>query len=261
MVSGSAALPTQVLDQWHKISGHILLERYGMSEIGMALTNPYEQDCRKPGHVGNPFPSVNVRIVKPGTENEVLVSGDSDGTKLHRDVETTNKVEELVGDLQVKGPSVFRCYYNKPEATKKEFTNDGWFKTGDTSQYVPSTSLTGMGSYKILGRTSVDIIKSGGYKIGALDIERVFLEHPNVKDIAICGVSDDTYGQKVGAVIVLSQKESSLELNELRDWAKNRMPRYSLPTVLKIMDELPRNAMGKVNKKELIKIAFSDLSN
>ena len=75
MVSGSAALPTQVLDQWHKISGHILLERYGMSEIGMALTNPYEQDCRKPGHVGNPFPSVNVRIVKPGTENEVLVSG------------------------------------------------------------------------------------------------------------------------------------------------------------------------------------------
>ena len=142
MVSGSAALPTQVLDQWHKISGHILLERYGMSEIGMALTNPYEQDNRKPGHVGNPFPSVKVRIVKPGTENEVLVSGDSDGTKLHRDVETTNAVEELVGDLQVKGPSVFRCYYNKPEATKKEFTNDGWFKTGDTSQYVPSTSLT-----------------------------------------------------------------------------------------------------------------------
>ena len=83
-----------------------------------------------------------------------------------------------------------------------------------------------MGSFKILGRTSVDIIKSGGYKIGALDIERVFLEHPNVKDIAVCGVSDDTYGQKVGAVIVLSEKETSLELNELRDWAKNRMPLY-----------------------------------
>ena len=257
MVSGSAALPTQVLDQWQKISGHILLERYGMTEIGMALTNPYDQDSRKPGHVGNPFPTVNVRIVKAGTDNEVLAEGDSESTKIHRDIECNDLALEIVGDLQVKSPSVFRCYYNKPEATRKEFTNDGWFKTGDTSEFVPSKDLDCQGSFKILGRTSVDIIKSGGYKIGALDIERIFLEHPNVKDVAICGIEDPTYGQRVAAVIVLDHENTPLELNDLRDWARNKMPHYSLPTVLKVMEELPRNAMGKVNKKELIKIAFT----
>jgi malonyl-CoA/methylmalonyl-CoA synthetase len=256
MVSGSAALPTQVLNQWKKISGHVLLERYGMTEIGMALTNPYDQDHRKPGHVGNPFPTVNVRIVKAGTDDQVLVEGDSESTRMHRDIEKQgDEAEDIAGDLQVKSPSVFRCYYNKPEATKKEFTKDGWFKTGDTAQFEPTNLQNG--SFKILGRTSVDIIKSGGYKIGALDIERVLLEHSNIKDVAICGVEDLKYGQKVAAVIVLDDKNTNLELNDLRDWAKNKMPHYSMPTIMKIMDELPRNAMGKVNKKELVKIAFS----
>ena len=257
MVSGSAALPTPVLDQWQKISGHVLLERYGMSEIGMALTNPYEQDSRKPGHVGNPFPSVNVRLVKTGTDDQVIVEGDSESSKMHRDIESGDKNVDIVGDLQVKSSSVFRCYYNKPDATKKEFTSDGWFKTGDTAQYVPSPSITGEGTFKILGRSSVDIIKSGGYKIGALEVERILLEHPNIKDVAVCGVEDITYGQKVAAVIVLNQTNSSIELTELRSWCKDKMPHYTMPTVLKIMDELPRNAMGKVNKKELIKVAFT----
>lgn len=256
MVSGSAALPTQVLNHWQKISGHVLLERYGMTEIGMALTNSYEQDNRKPGHVGNPFPSVNVRLVKTGTDDQVIVEGDSESSTMHRDIHSSDKGEDIVGDLQVKSPSVFRCYYNKVEATKKEFTNDGWFKTGDTAQFVPSVNLNGEGSFKILGRSSVDIIKSGGYKISALDVERILLEHPNIKDVAICGVEDLTYGQKVAAVIVINQTNVPLELTELRDWAKDKMPHYSMPTILKVMDELPRNAMGKVNKKELIKIAF-----
>ena len=258
MVSGSAALPTQVLNQWHKISGHVLLERYGMTEIGMALTNPYDQDSRKPGHVGNPFPTVNVRIVKPGTDDQILAEGDSDSTRIHRDIETSETTEDIVGDLQVKSPSVFRCYYNKPEATRKEFTADGWFKTGDTAQYVPSNTRDGQGSYKLVGRTSVDIIKSGGYKIGALEIERIFLEHPDIKDIAVCGVTDSAYGQRVGVVVVLKDESSELELNNIRDWAKNKMPHYSMPTKLKTMKELPRNAMGKVNKKELVKIAFEN---
>ena len=260
MVSGSAALPTQVLNQWHKISGHILLERYGMTEIGMALTNPYDQDSRKPGHVGNPFPTVHVRVVKPGTDDQILVEGDSDSTRVHRDIESSETPDDIVGDLQVKSPSVFRCYYNKPEATKKEFTADGWFKTGDTAQYVPSNTRDGQGSYKLVGRTSVDIIKSGGYKIGALEIERIFLEHPDIKDIAICGVPDSTYGQRVGAVVVINDGTTEFEVNDMRDWAKTKMPHYSMPTKLKIMKELPRNAMGKVNKKELVKIAFGDES-
>ena len=258
MVSGSAALPTQVLNQWQKISGHILLERYGMTEIGMALTNPYDQDLRKPGHVGNPFPTVNVRIVKPGTDNQILAEGDCDSTRVHRDIEISETPDDIVGDLQVKSPSVFRCYYNKQEATKKEFTADGWFKTGDTAQYVPSNTRDGKGSFKLVGRTSVDIIKSGGYKIGALEIERIFLEHPDIKDIAVCGVPDPTYGQRVGAVIVLNDKSPGLELDDIRKWAENQMPHYSMPTKLKIMEELPRNAMGKVNKKELVKIAFEN---
>jgi len=249
MVSGSAALPTPVLQQWLEISGHTLLERYGMTEIGMALTNPYNQDDRKPGHVGQPFPNVQVRIVAAGSEDDVLVEGHYKGS--HR-VKGAGSAEDsdLVGDLQVKGPSVFRCYYNRAEATAKEFTADGWFKTGDTAQFHPDT-----GSYKILGRTSVDIIKSGGYKIGALDVERVLLEHPLIKEVAVVGVEDDTWGQRVGAVVVVSG-DTSLELAQVNEWAKDRLPKYCLPTLLCLMDEIPKNAMGKINKKELVKVAF-----
>ena len=259
MVSGSAALPTQVLDHWKKISGHTLLERYGMTEIGMALTNPYEEDMRLPGHVGNPFPTVRARLVKTGTNDQIIAGSDSEESTMHRDITVTGTNEDIIGDLQIKGPSVFRCYYNREEATKKEFTNDGWFKTGDTAQFVPSKILSDTrGSYKILGRTSVDIIKSGGYKIGALDVERVLLEHPRIKDIAVCGVEDVTYGQKVGAVVVVDDNNIPLELSELRSWAEDKMPPYCMPTILKIMVELPRNVMGKVNKKELVKIAFTE---
>ena len=241
MVSGSAALPTPILHKWHSISGHTLLERYGMTEIGMALTNPYDQNQRLAGYVGIPFPNVTARIVKQGSENQVLVEGGYDGSQVMAK-------GDLSGDLQIKGPSVFRCYYNRAEATKKEFTEDGWFKTGDTAQYDPEAR-----AYKILGRTSVDIIKSGGYKIGALNIERVLLEHPSITDVAVCGVPDETWGQRVGAVIVASE---ALQLKSLNEWAKEKLPKYCLPTLLKQMDELPKNAMGKVNKKELVKIAF-----
>ena len=148
---------------------------------------------------------------------------------------------------------MFRCYHNRPEATAKEFTADGWFKTGDTAQFYPDS-----GSYKILGRTSVDIIKSGGYKIGALDVERVLLEHPRIKEVAVLGVPDDTWGQRVGAVVVSTAADQGapLELAQINDWAKDRLPKYSLPTLICQMDEIPKNAMGKINKKELVKSAF-----
>jgi malonyl-CoA/methylmalonyl-CoA synthetase len=114
-------------------------------------------------------------------------------------------------------------------------------------------------NHQILGRTSVDVIKSGGYKIGALDVERTLLEHPKIREVAVCGIEDLTYGQKVAAIIVMDETDTSLELNDLRVWAQNKMPNYTIPTVLKIMKELPRNDMGKVNKKELIKIAFPSI--
>jgi len=183
MVSGSAALPTPVLEKWKELTGHTLLERYGMTEIGMALSNPLD-GTRTPGAVGSPLPGVKARIVR-WTDSEsgygVLAEGDSSSVSVDISEE---------GELLISGPNVFQEYLNKPEATKKEFTEDGWFKTGDTAKVEN-------GIFKILGRTSVDIIKSGGYKISALDVERILLTHQNIQDIAVVGVEDLTWGQKV----------------------------------------------------------------
>ena len=140
---------------------------------------------------------------------------------------------------------MFKCYYNNPEATKKEFTDDGWFITGDTVEYID-------GAYKILGRKSVGIIKSGGYKLSALEIETQLLGLKEIKEVAVMALPDATWGQKVAAVIVWSGKE--LNPIEFKELAKSRVAPYAIPTVLKSMDELPRNHLGKVNKKELVKI-------
>ena len=147
MVSGSAALPQPIFEEWQQKTGHTLLERYGMTEIGMALTNPYAGQ-RKPGFVGHPFPGVQARIVGP--DGKVLVQGDDISTSIS--AKSNDENEEVNGDLQIKGPNVFKCYYGRAEATAKEFTDDGWFKTGDTAQFSEQ-------SFKILGRSSVDIIK------------------------------------------------------------------------------------------------------
>lgn len=234
-------MPTPVLGAWQAATGHTLLERYGMTEIGMALSNPLH-GTRHPGAVGSPLPGVQVRIVRWLEDGGCQVVAEA----------TSEKVEVYVegqeGELLVKGPNVFKEYHNKPEATAKEFTEDGWFKTGDTSQVVD-------GVFKILGRTSVDIIKSGGYKISALDVERVLLTHPHIKDVAVVGVEDQVWGQVVSAVVVA--RREGLSLQEVRQWAKDRMPGYSLPNKMVVLDELPRNVMGKVNKKELVKQIFS----
>lgn len=240
MVSGSAALPVPVLERWREVSGHTLLERYGMTEIGMALSNSLAGE-RFPGCVGRPLPGVQAKVVRWGEGGacQVLAGGDS---------ESISTADSEEGELLIKGPNVFKEYYNKPEATKKEFTEDGWFKTGDTAKVEA-------GVFKILGRTSVDIIKSGGYKISALDVERVLLTHPDILDVAVVGVEDQTWGQKVAAVVVIN-KGSSMDLRMLKEWSKDKMAKYWTPTELKILEEMPRNTMGKVNKKELVKNIF-----
>jgi malonyl-CoA/methylmalonyl-CoA synthetase len=123
--------------------------------------------------------------------------------------------------------------------------------TGDTASYED-------GAYRILGRTSVDIIKSGGYKISALDIERHLLEHPMIAEVAVVGIPDITWGQKVAAIVLLRQQEknASLSLEDLRQWSKDRLPAYQVPTVLRVVNNIPRNALGKVNKKELVADLF-----
>jgi len=223
MVSGSAALPVQVLETWQNISSHFLLERYGMTEIGMALSNPLEGQ-RLPGYVGKPLPQVEVRLV------------DSQG----------NPVQEgIPGEIQVKGDGVFLEYWQNPEATKKAF-QDGWFCTGDFA-------VVENDNYRILGRLSVDIIKTGGYKVSALEIEEVLRTHPDIQECAVVGISDPEWGERVGAAIVLKSAHS-LTIESLRSWAKERLAVYKVPTKLLLLRELPRNAMGKVIKPDLSRL-------
>ncbi|MBD2521702.1 AMP-binding protein [Nostoc sp. FACHB-133] len=223
MVSGSAALPVQVLEKWQTISGHFLLERYGMTEIGMALSNPLYGE-RLAGYVGKPLPEVEVRLVD---ENGELVPV---GTP---------------GEIQVKGPGVFLEYWQNPQATAKAF-QDGWFCTGDTA-------VIENGSYRILGRMSVDIIKTGGYKVSALEIEEVLRSHPDIQECAVVGVADIEWGERVCAALVL-QGLQPLTLESFRSWAKERLAVYKVPTQILIVEELPRNAMGKVTKPTVVEL-------
>jgi malonyl-CoA/methylmalonyl-CoA synthetase len=227
MVSGSAALPVTTLERWKEISGHTLLERYGMTEIGMALSNPLH-GRRVPGSVGTPLPSVKVRLVD----------------------ESANEVEPGVpGEIEVRGPSVFAEYWNKPDATAIAFRN-GWFRTGDMA-------VVQDGVYRILGRTSVDIIKTGGHKVSALEIEEELRQHPAICECAVVGVPDQEWGERVGAAVVLETGES-LSIDELRAWCRDRLANYKLPSRLRVVETLPRNAMGKVTKPALAASFKSD---
>ena len=228
MVSGSAALPVSVLEKWKAISGHTLLERYGMTEIGMALSNSYRGE-RRAGHVGLPLPDVEIRLVN--SEGKAVGTGEA-------------------GEIQVKGPSVFKEYWQKPEATEAAFV-DSWFRSGDIAVFNE-------GSYKILGRDSVDIIKSGGYKISALEIEDVLRQHPLIKDCAVVGLPDEEWGEIVAASLVLNDK--GLIFNDLKNWLKDLLPAYKVPRKFMIQEELPRNTLGKVTKKA-VKAAFSQLEH
>ncbi len=218
MVSGSAALPVSVLAKWQSISGHTLLERYGMTEIGMALSNPLHGE-RRPGFVGLPLPGMNVRLV-----DETGRVIDEDGRQ---------------GEIEVRGPNIFLEYWNRPDATQQAF-RDGWFCTGDIS-------VREDGYYRILGRSSVDIIKTGGYKVSALEIEEMLRTHPALRECAVVGVEDPEWGERVCAAVICRADET-LTLDALRAWAKERLAPYKVPSRLQVLDELPRNVMGKVTK-------------
>ncbi|KAM9409532.1 malonate--CoA ligase ACSF3, mitochondrial isoform 2-T3 [Pholidichthys leucotaenia] len=241
MVSGSAALPLPTLQHWEEITGHRLLERYGMTEIGMALSNPL-RGPRIPGAVGLPLPDVEVRIVMNSTTNITVAEG------THKETQIRPGLEGKEGELLVRGPSVFKEYWSRPQETKESFTDDGWFKTGDTAVYKD-------GVYWIMGRSSVDIIKSGGYKISALEVEHHLLAHPDIVDVAVIGAPDVVWGQKVTAVVQL-KRGLSMTLSELKTWAREHMVPYTIPTGLVLVEEMPRNQMGKINKKDLLRHFF-----
>jgi malonyl-CoA/methylmalonyl-CoA synthetase len=224
MVCGSAALPVTVMEKWEKISGHTLLERYGMTEIGMAISNPYDGE-RKAGYVGLPLPGVQIRLA---------------------DENNNDVAKDEPGEIQVKGENVFQEYWNKPDATKKTFTENGWFKTGDVA-------IMEDGYYRIMGRNSVDIIKSGGYKISALEIEEVLRTHPAIKDCAVVGLENEEWGELVAAALVAAENEK-IDTPALNAWIRERMPAYRVPRKYIEVKELPRNAMGKVTKNDVKKL-------
>ena len=190
-----------------------------MTEIGVGATNPLDAAQRRPGTVGMPLPTVETRIVDD--------------------------------ELWVAGPSVFLEYHGKPDATRDSFVLEGgtrWFRTGDT------VAREADGTLRILGRTSVDILKSGGYKLSALEIEDVLREHPAVADVAVVGLPDATWGERVVACVVARPGRSTECTEEaLRAFAKERLASYKVPRTIVPMTELPRNAIGKVVKPTLLK--------
>jgi malonyl-CoA/methylmalonyl-CoA synthetase len=221
MVSGSAALPVSILQRWKEISGHTLLERYGMTEIGMALSNPLRGE-RVPGSVGTPLPGVEIQLV--GDNSNPVPPG-------------------TPGEIEVRGPNVFTEYWGQPDATRDAF-RDGWFRTGDTA-------MVEVGVYRILGRTNVDILKTGGHKVSTLEIEEALRAHPAVAECAVVGVPDPEWGERVAAAVVLHDG-AGLDLSSLRAWAKESLASHKLPSRLFVLDALPRNAMGKVMKPALV---------
>jgi malonyl-CoA/methylmalonyl-CoA synthetase len=212
MMSGSAALPVGTLERWRAITGHTLLERYGMTEIGMALSNPLHGE-RRPGFVGSPLQGMEVRLVD--------------------------------GEVEVRGPGVFLEYWRRPAETRDAF-HDGWFRTGDTA-------VVEDGAFRLLGRTSTDILKTGGFKVSALEIEAALREHPAIRDCAVVGVFDPEWGERVCTAIELKQ-DATLSADELQDWAKARLAPYKVPKSVLAVPTLPRNAMGKVIKPEVARL-------
>jgi malonyl-CoA/methylmalonyl-CoA synthetase len=221
MMSGSAALAPEIHKKWKELTGQDLLERYGMTEIGMALSNPLNGE-KRPGSVGLPLPEVEICLM----ENNKIITR-----------------ENTPGEIMIKGPQVFFEYWNQEKTTKDSFF-EGWFKTGDVAELVD-------GYYKILGRASVDIIKSGGYKISALEIEDVLLKHPLVKECAVIGVADKKWGEVVAAAVTASDE---LTLEDIQAWSLDFLSDYKIPRSLKLLEELPKNAMGKVVKPEIKKL-------
>jgi malonyl-CoA/methylmalonyl-CoA synthetase len=223
MVSGSAALPVRTLERWREITGHTLLERYGMTEIGMALSNPLHGE-RRPGTVGRPLPGVDVRLVDD--------AGDP-------------AAPGAPGEIEVRGPQVFLEYWRRLDATREAF-RDGWFRTGDLGRVED-------GYFRILGRVSVDIIKTGGFKVSALEIEEELRQHPSVAECAVIGIDDPEWGERIAAAVELVPG-ADFSLEQLQHWARDRLAPYKLPRALLLVTALPRNAMGKVMKPEVSRL-------
>lgn len=220
LVSGSAALPVPVFDGLAALTGHQPIERYGSTETLITLSTLVSGE-RRPGWVGMALPGVQTRVVA------------EDGTTLPHDAES-------IGQLHVQSPTLFDGYLNRADATAEVLGEDGWYRTGDVAVIDPD------GMHRIVGRESVDLIKSGGFRIGAGEIETVLLGHPGVREAAVIGAPDEDLGQRIVAFVV-----GEAQPDELIDHVARELSVHKRPREVRIVDGLPRNAMGKVMKKEL----------
>jgi malonyl-CoA/methylmalonyl-CoA synthetase len=236
LVSGSAALPAAEHERLRRLTGRAVLERYGMTETLMN-TGVRVGGRAAPGTVGPPLPGVEVRLVD---DERRPIEGDDD---------------ETIGEVQVRGPNLFRGYLNRPDATAAAFTEDGWFATGDMATRGPG------GYIRLVGRRATDLIKSGGFKIGAGEIEGSLREHPAVADAAVTGEPDDDLGERIVAWIVRSEVVDGHDpdppiddehlRDELIDHVAAQLAPHKRPRIVHFIDELPRNALGKVQKARL----------
>jgi malonyl-CoA/methylmalonyl-CoA synthetase len=224
LVSGSAALPAVEHERIERLTGQRIVERYGMSETLMNTAIRADGD-RRPGYVGPPVRGTEVRLLTD--DGEPIDAAD----------------DETIGEIAVRGPNLMLGYLNRPDATA-EALRDGWFHTGDLATRSPD------GYIRIVGRRATDLIKSGGYKIGAGEIEGALLEHPDVKEAAVTGEPDPDLGERIVAWIVPSPGASPSD-DELADHVARLLTPHKRPRVVRLLDELPRNEMGKVQKKRL----------
>ena len=220
LVSGSAALPVPVFEQLRDLTGQVPVERYGMTETLITLSTRHDGD-RRPGYVGVPIAGVETRL-RSDSGDDVPHDG------------------ETIGGLQVRGATLFDGYLNLPERTAEAMTRDGWFVTGDAVTIGPD------GYHRIVGRASIDIIKTGGYKVGAGEVETALLSHPSVDEVAVIGVPDSDLGERIVAFVV-----GDADPTALIEHVAGLLSVHKRPREVRIVDVLPRNAMGKVQKQQL----------
>ncbi|WP_405582138.1 acyl-CoA synthetase [Streptomyces sp. NBC_01092] len=236
LVSGSAALPVHDHQRITAATGQRVVERYGMTETLMNTSVRADGEARA-GTVGVPLPGVELRLVEE--DGTPLTSYDEEGAPI------TPYDGETVGEIQVRGPNLFTEYLNRPDATEAAFTADGWFRTGDMAVREPD------GYVRIVGRKATDLIKSGGYKIGAGEIENALLEHAGVREAAVTGEPDADLGERIVAWIVPADPQSLPSAAELADHVAARLAPHKRPRRVHYLDALPRNDMGKIMKRAL----------
>lgn len=219
LVSGSAALPVPVFDRLIALTGHAALERYGMTETLITLSTRHDGE-RRPGWVGTPIAGVETRLVD---EHGLAVPHDGDS----------------IGGLQVRGATLFSGYLGQPERTAAETTEDGWWRTGDAAV------IDADGFHRIVGRTSIDLIKTGGYKVGAGEVEAALLGHPGVAEVAVLGLPDADLGERIVAFVVAAGPVTE---QTLVDHVARTLSHHKRPREVRFVTALPRNAMGKVQK-------------